>query len=46
LYTFEGKEWSVSTVHLKKNEISELANQEIGPSSEIEISEIYEKLPE
>jgi len=46
LHTFEGKEWNVSTVHLKKNKISELANQEIEPSSEIEISEIYEKLPE
>jgi len=44
LYTFEGKEWNVSTVHLKENKISELANQEIEPSSEIEISEIYEKL--
>jgi len=46
LYKFDGKEWNVSTVHLKKNKISELANQEIEPSSEIEISKIYEKLPE
>jgi hypothetical protein len=46
LYTFDGKEWNVSTVHLMKNKISELANQEIEPSSENEISEIYEKLPE
>ncbi len=46
LNTHEGKEWNISTVHLKKKRIFELASQEINTSREIEISKIYENLPE
>ncbi|MGC9124410.1 MAG: DUF6015 family protein, partial [Thermoplasmata archaeon] len=46
LNTYEGKEWNVSTVHLKDKKIFEFANRGIEASKEIEISEIYEKLPE
>ncbi len=46
LTTYEGKEWNVSTVHLKDKKIFEFANKEIEAPREIEISEIYEKLPE
>jgi len=46
LTTYEGKEWNVSTVHLKDKKIFEFANKEIDAPREIEISEIYEKLPE